>query len=68
MFGSSAFIALPIMFLITIFMIAVVTYVVVLIVRRSIKNGGITSSAVHGELVRVNERLNAIEKMLKDID
>jgi predicted neutral ceramidase superfamily lipid hydrolase len=68
MFGSSAFTALPIMFLIIVVMIAVVTYVVMLIIRRTFKSGGIGSSAVHGELVRVNERLNAIEKLLKDID
>jgi hypothetical protein len=68
MFGSSAFVILPIMFLIIVFMIAVVTYVVMLIIRRTFKSGGIGSSAVHGELVRMNERLTAIEKVLKDID
>jgi hypothetical protein len=69
MFGSSAFTVLPLMFLIIVFMIAVVTYVVMLIIRRTFKGGGgIGSSAVHGELMRVNERLNAIEKVLKDID
>jgi hypothetical protein len=68
MFGSSAFTVLPIMFLIIVFMIAVVTYVVTLIIRRTSKSGSIGSSAVHGELMRVNERLNAIEKLLKDID
>jgi uncharacterized membrane protein len=68
MVGSSAFVILPIMFLIIVFMIAVVTYVVMLIIRRTFKSGGIGSSAVHGELVRMNERLTAIEKVLKDID
>ena len=68
MFGSSSLIILPIMLLIIVVMIAVITYVVMLIIRRTFKSGGIGSSAVHGELVRVNERLNAIEKVLKDID
>ena len=70
MFGSgpSAFVILPIIFLVIVFMIAVVTYVVMLIIRRTFKGGGIGSSAVHSELVRMNERLTAIEKVLKDID
>jgi hypothetical protein len=70
MFGSapSTFVILPIIFLIIVFMIAVVTYVVMLIIRRTFKNNGIGSSAVHSELVRMNERLTVIEKILKDID
>lgn len=69
MFGSSSAVTvLPIMFLIIVFMIAVVTYVVTLIIRRTFKSSGLGSAAVHGELMRVNERLSAIEKLLKDID
>ena len=66
--SSSAFAVLAITFLIIVFIIAVVTYVVTVIIRRTLKGGSTGSSAVHVELVRVNERLNAIEKLLKDID
>jgi hypothetical protein len=33
-----------------------------------VKGGGTSSKVIQAELVRIDERLTAIEKMLKDID
>jgi len=40
----------------------------VLIIRKGVKGSGISNKAMHAELVRIDGRLTAIEKMLKDID
>ena len=39
-----------------------------LVIRKGVKGSGISSKVMHAELVRIDERLTAIEKMLKDID
>ncbi len=38
------------------------------VVRKGLKGSGISNKAMHAELVRIDERLTAIEKMLKDIE
>jgi anti-sigma-K factor RskA len=38
------------------------------VVRKGFKGSGISNKAMHAELVRIDERLTAIEKMLKDIE
>ncbi len=40
----------------------------VFVIRKGVKGSGISNKAMHAELVRIDERLTAIEKMLKDID
>jgi hypothetical protein len=37
-------------------------------IRKGVKGSGVSSKAMHAELVRIDERLTAIEKILKDID
>jgi len=38
------------------------------VIRKGLKGGGISDKAMHAELVRIDERLTTIEKLLKDID
>jgi hypothetical protein len=40
----------------------------VFVIRKGVKGSGISNNAVHAELVRIDERLAAIEKTLKDIE
>jgi hypothetical protein len=40
----------------------------VLLITRAVRRRGSASGAGHTELVRINERLTSIEKVLKDIE
>jgi hypothetical protein len=40
----------------------------VFVIRKGVKGSGISNNVMHAELVRIDERLTAIEKMLKDIE
>lgn len=38
------------------------------VIRKGLTGGGMSNKAMHAELVRIDERLTAIEKLLKDIE
>jgi hypothetical protein len=48
--------------------IFVIGFALVLVLRLGLRGRGMNNSAVHAELVRINERLTSIEKVLKDIE
>ncbi len=53
--------------IVVIIVVAILLTPVVLIIR-AIRRGGSGSGPVHAELVRINDRLTSIEKVLKDIE
>jgi ABC-type sugar transport system permease subunit len=48
--------------------LVVLGFGLVFVIRKGVKGSGISNKVMHAELVRIDERLTAIEKMLKDID
>jgi hypothetical protein len=48
--------------------IIVIGFALVVVLRLGLRGRGSNNSAVHAELVRINERLTSIEKVLKDIE
>jgi hypothetical protein len=48
--------------------IAVIGFALVVVLRLGFRGKGMNTRAVHVELVRIDERLTSIEKLLKDIE
>ena len=48
--------------------IAMIGFALVVVLRLAFRGKGMNTKAVHVELVRIDERLTSIEKLLKDID
>lgn len=48
--------------------IAVIGFALVVVLRLAFRGKGMNSKAVHVELLRIDERLTSIEKLLKDIE
>jgi uncharacterized membrane protein len=48
--------------------IAVIGFALVVVLRLAFKGKGMNTKAVHVELLRIDERLTSIEKLLKDIE
>jgi hypothetical protein len=48
--------------------IAVIGFALVVVLRLAFRGKGMNTKAVHVELLRIDERLTSIEKLLKDIE
>ena len=48
--------------------IAVTGFALVVVLRLAFRGKGMNTKAVHVELLRIDERLTSIEKLLKDIE
>jgi hypothetical protein len=48
--------------------ILVIGFALVLVLRLGLKGKGMNTKAVHAELLRIDERLTSIEKLLRDIE
>jgi uncharacterized membrane protein len=48
--------------------IAVIGFALVVVIRLAFRGKGMNTKAVHVELLRIDERLTSIEKLLKDIE
>ena len=50
------------------FILAVIGFALVVVLRLAFRGKGMNTKAVHVELLRIDERLTSIEKLLKDIE
>lgn len=48
--------------------ITVIGFALVVVLRLALRGKGMNTKAVHVELLRIDERLTSIEKLLKDIE
>lgn len=48
--------------------IAVIGFALVVVLRLALRGKGMNTKAAHVELLRIDERLTSIEKLLKDIE
>jgi hypothetical protein len=48
--------------------IVVIGFALVVVLRLGLRGRGMNTSALHAELVRIDERLTTIEKLLRDIE